>query len=457
MYTRQGDSWIKHLDFMAADLISIQISFIIAYCLRHGWQELPYSRKEYLFADVIICLVSIITAVAGHVYSDILKRGYWKEFSKIIKHTAITGAIVLSVLFALKETEMFSRVTFFLMAGLYIAISYILHEILKAFLLRRRIENPRSILLVADSAKLAELEEKILSAGIYKISARVTMEDIQSGAANADSLVREWIDEAIIATDVRNEKRAEYEHELEIMGITIHDVLTRESTENRVRFYEEVAGYPTLTISVNEATPLEAFAKRMLDIAGGLAGAVICVLVLIIVGPVIFIKDPGPIIFRQTRIGKNGKKFTFLKIRSMYKDAEARKKELMENNKIADGMMFKMDNDPRIIPGIGSFIRKTSLDEFPQFFNVLAGDMSLVGTRPPTVDEWEKYGSHHRLRLAIKPGITGMWQVSGRSDITDFEEVLRLDTDYIYNWSPGLDLRILWQTVVQVLKRKGAE
>ena len=163
----------------------------------------------------------------------------------------------------------------------------------------------------------------------------------------------------------------------------------------------------------------------------------------------------------------NGKKFTFYTIRSMYLDADERKKELMEQNRIKDGMMFKLDFDPRIIgneilpdgtkkTGIGEFIRRTSLDEFPQFFNVLAGQMSLVGTRPPTVDEWEKYEFHHRARLACKPGITGMWQVRGRSEITDFEEVVKLDTQYIMNWSLGLDIKILIKTVGVVLLHKGA-
>ena len=151
----------------------------------------------------------------------------------------------------------------------------------------------------------------------------------------------------------------------------------------------------------------------------------------------------------------------------MYMDAEERKKELMAQNRSKDGMMFKLDFDPRIIgneilpdgthkTGIGNFIRSTSLDEFPQFFNVLKGDMSLVGTRPPTLDEWEKYELHHRARLAIKPGITGMWQTSGRSNITDFEDVVRLDTEYITNWSMGLDIKILFKTVLAVLKRDGS-
>ena len=152
----------------------------------------------------------------------------------------------------------------------------------------------------------------------------------------------------------------------------------------------------------------------------------------------------------------------------MYMDAEERKKALMKQNKVQDGMMFKMDDDPRIIgsekkdkngkpKGIGNFIRRTSLDEFPQFWNVLKGEMSLVGTRPPTLDEWEKYDLHHRVRMSIKPGITGLWQISGRSDITDFEEVVRLDREYIETWSVELDFQILLKTVSVVLKHEGAE
>lgn len=138
-------------------------------------------------------------------------------------------------------------------------------------------------------------------------------------------------------------------------------------------------------------------------------------------------------------------------------DAEQRKEELMKQNKIKDGMMFKMDDDPRIIKGVGNFIRRTSIDEFPQFWNVLKGDMSMVGTRPPTVDEWEKYSPRHRIRMATKPGLTGMWQVSGRSNITDFEEVVRLDEKYIREWNFGLDVKIILKTVAHVFSGEGAE
>ena len=138
-------------------------------------------------------------------------------------------------------------------------------------------------------------------------------------------------------------------------------------------------------------------------------------------------------------------------------DAEERKKELMEQNKVKDGMMFKMDDDPRIIKGIGHFIRKTSIDEFPQFWNVLKGDMSMVGTRPPTLDEWEKYSPRHRIRMATKPGLTGMWQVSGRGNITDFEEVVKLDERYIREWNFALDIKIILKTVGNMVSGDGAE
>ena len=142
------------------------------------------------------------------------------------------------------------------------------------------------------------------------------------------------------------------------------------------------------------------------------------------------------------------------KFRSMYVDAEERKKELMEKNEM-NGLMFKMENDPRITK-VGRFMRKTSLDEFPQFINILKGDVSLVGTRPPTLDEFAQYSPYHKKRLSFRPGLTGMWQVSGRSAITDFEEIVRLDVEYIDNWSFMLDVKILLKTVLAVFHGSGA-
>lgn len=275
---------------------------------------------------------------------------------------------------------------------------------------------------------------------------------------------REWIDEVFIDKLASAELRTELTEHFVEMGLTVHWALVKEEDYLFQRQYVENLGpYTVLSMSVNMMSVRQAFAKRAMDIVGGIVGCLITMVLCVIVGPLIYLKSPGPIFFKQTRIGKNGKKFQMYKFRSMYMDAEERKKELMAQNKVKDGMMFKMDFDPRIIgsekgpgKGLGNFIRKTSIDEFPQFINVLKGDMSLVGTRPPTVDEWEKYQLHHRARLATKPGITGLWQVSGRSSITDFEEVVKLDTKYITNWSIALDLRILLKTVLVVVKKDGA-
>ena len=217
----------------------------------------------------------------------------------------------------------------------------------------------------------------------------------------------------------------------------------------------------------SKVTKLLVKPKRIFDIICGILGCILTLIICIFIGPAIYIASPGPIFFSQERVGKNGKKFKMYKFRSMYLDAEERKAELMKDNKLGDGKMFKLDFDPRVIgnkvmpdgsrkTGIGEFIRKTSLDEFPQFFNVLKGDMSIVGTRPPLISETNLYEYQHFARLAIKPGITGMWQVSGRSEIIDFDEVVKLDKYYIENWNLGLDIKILLKTVLVVVCKKGA-
>ena len=238
------------------------------------------------------------------------------------------------------------------------------------------------------------------------------------------------------------------------MGITTHYNLGSNYQISGNSIVEEFAGHMVLTTSIKFADTRQLFIKRLLDILGGTLGILCTAVLTVILGPIIYIQSPGPIFFSQERVGKNGRKFRIYKFRSMYPDAEERKKELMKKNKM-QGFMFKMDNDPRVTP-IGRFIRKTSLDEFPQFFNILKGDMSLVGTRPPTVDEYEKYERHHKVRLAAKPGLTGLWQVSGRSDIVNFEEVVALDKKYIEEWNIGLDLKILCQTVKVVITGKGS-
>ena len=290
--------------------------------------------------------------------------------------------------------------------------------------------------------------------------------------ANADELpmyvCQEWIDEVLVVISEQLPYPEELIDKLTETGATVHLNLAKITNKTGKRqFVEKVGEYTVLTTSLNYASAGQLLLKRLMDIFGGLVGCIATGIICLFVGPAIYIASPGPIFFSQERVGKNGKKFKMYKFRSMYMDAEERKAELMKENKLGDGKMFKMDFDPRVIgnkvlsdgthkTGVGDFIRRTSLDEFPQFFNVLKGDMSIVGTRPPLISETNLYEPHHKARLAIKPGITGMWQVSGRSDITDFEEVVRLDKEYIENWNIGLDIKILFKTVMVVVKKDGS-
>jgi lipopolysaccharide/colanic/teichoic acid biosynthesis glycosyltransferase len=288
------------------------------------------------------------------------------------------------------------------------------------------------------------------------------------GNQAVEDLIHGWVDEVFLLQPDGVAFPTRFLDSLVQMGIQVSYTIAAVSESDW--FATEigrVGPYKVLTSSVRFISAGQYIVKRLIDIAGGIVGCAITGVLCLFVGPAIYLKSPGPIFFTQERVGQNGKPFRMHKFRSMYLDAEKRKADLMAQNKIADGMMFKMDDDPRIIgsekkdkngnpKGIGNFIRNTSLDEFPQFWNVLKGDMSLVGTRPPTLDEWEKYSLHHRIRMSAKPGITGMWQVRGRSKITDFEEVVALDRYYIEHWSLWLDLKILLKTVMVVLRHEGA-
>ena len=200
---------------------------------------------------------------------------------------------------------------------------------------------------------------------------------------------------------------------------------------------------------------LNGIAKRSIDIAGALAGLILLAPVLLLVAIAIKLDSPGPVIFRQRRVGLDGRRFDIYKFRSMAADAEERRAELAPFNEVTDGPIFKMAKDPRITR-VGRLIRRTSLDEFPQLINVLLGQMSLVGPRPPLPAEVARYGPADRDRLRVLPGCTGLWQVSGRSDLASFKTMVQLDLEYIRAWSHRLDLVIILKTMRTILFMEGS-
>lgn len=468
MYQTGKNNWWKHWDFILLDLLCLQIAYIAAFMIRHGL-ILPYRWDEYRDMGVIIFLVELCAGFFLENYRDIVRRGYFQELKKAGLLISSVVVIVFTCLFFTKASAVYSRAVFIEMWIIGILLTYGA-RCLRKFSLRKKMTDRKylqKMILVstADHVEqtLLSLEEKkyleFYISGIILLdkteeNAVGKIPVIASGENGVEVLQSSVVDRVFIDGSRRNPYVKEILSACNEMGITTHYNLGKNYRFSGKSIVEEFGGHMVLTTSIKFADARQLFAKRFMDIVGGLVGLLFTAVLTVILGPIIYVQSPGPIFFSQERIGKNGRKFRIYKFRSMYPDAEARKKELMKENKMK-GLMFKMDNDPRIIP-VGKFIRKTSLDEFPQFFNVLKGDMSLVGTRPPTVDEYEQYERHHKVRLAAKPGLTGLWQVSGRSDIVDFEEVVALDKKYIEEWNIGMDLKILCQTIKVVVTGKGS-
>ena len=378
--------------------------------------------------------------------------------------------------------EIYSRMSYYIMIPIYILVSYSGRVVLKNIIKKRGFASSKKSLFVIAPEKLLEETLQGLKEngfGYTQIVAAATDADLKGKTiceipivANHDGIVdyacEEWVDEVLIPSCAESEYPYEMADIFLEMGIAVHRGITKNKVMagsfNQIEKIGDVHSHHRQHELCEYHT---ASCKKRHGHTRRAGRCIITLIVTIFVGPAIYIASPGPIFFAQERIGRNGRKFKMYKFRSMYMDAEERKKELIAQNKVSDGMMFKMDFDPRIIgnkilpdgtkkTGIGQFIRKTSIDELPQFWNILKGDMSLVGTRPPTLDEWEKYEPHHRARMSFRPGLTGLWQVSGRSNITDFEEVVKLDTQYIGEWSVKGDLKIIFQTIVGVLKNEGA-
>lgn len=482
MYRKDTERWLKHADFIVLDMVCLQAAYILAYALS-GYGINPYKVMIYRNMAFFLELADLVVILAYDTMKSVLKRGHYRNFVVTLKHSVMVGALAVLYLFMIQQGQMFSRKALILTIVLYMALTYVMRELRKK-LLRKKMEDggERKLLIITSKDAAEQVVENMQEhnyarysiAGAAVIDADWKGRTIHGVPVVADKetapmyVCKEWIDEVLVVVSEELTYPEDLIEQLTETGVTIHLNLAKiTNTLGKRQFVEKVGNYTVLTTSINYASSGQLLLKRLMDIAGGLVGCLLTGVIFLFVAPAIYTASPGPIFFAQERVGKNGKKFKMYKFRSMYIDAEERREELMKDNKLGDGKMFKLDFDPRVIgnrilpdgthkTGVGDFIRRTSLDEFPQFFNVLKGDMSIVGTRPPLISETNLYELHHRARLAIKPGITGLWQVSGRSDITDFEEVVRLDKEYISSWNIGLDIRILFKTVLVVFRKDGS-
>lgn len=402
-----------------------------------------------------------------HLYGDTKPPSSISLLLSILMVVAIDFAFLSTSVFLYKELH-YSRsflLYFAILSFGLIAIARMLAQIYFNFLSKRGF-NVRRIIVIGDTQRCKIVMDTLqyqLSYG-HKIIGLVTIH--REDTCSPDTLgclddlqgvlQQHNIDEVVFA--LKGDRGIDLYKHLDMcrkMGIPARILPALWEAGNQLLSMEICQGVPFITIRDSNINATGLLYKRILDIVGGLVGTILFFIIYPFVAVAIKLDSPGSVLFKQQRVGRHSRVFNLFKFRSMYQDAEGRKQELMEMN-VMNGALFKLEDDPRITR-VGKFLRKTSLDEFPQFLNVLKGEMSLVGTRPPTLDEVEKYHPEHLKRISAKPGITGLWQVSGRNQITDFNQVVELDIMYLDHWRFLDDLKILAKTIFVVLQRKGAQ
>lgn len=459
---------------LALDCICILASLMLANYIRNG-RIFRSDNEQMDFGMLLIASLTVFLAMnlLRNMNRNMFLRGPLHELVHIIRNNLLMFAGTAVFLYFLNILDAYSRLVFFYFLVIDCGLMLAVHQLWKKMLpvLYKRFGETRKLLAVADEEYSAALVEdlKNMKDFSYEVTGIVLLDRAAENGedyggipvvAGRDDLIDYCkgasLDEVIIAVGSGWKKKILANMEiLAEMGITLHyQIPVPELRGARQKVLSQFGRFHTVTYANRVAPVGQLLLKRLLDICGALVGCVVLLVLTIIVGPLIKLESPGPVFFSQKRVGRNGRIFNMYKFRSMYADAEERKQELMQQNEM-NGLMFKMENDPRITK-IGRFMRRTSLDEFPQFINILKSDMSLVGTRPPTLDEFAQYSPYHKKRLSFRPGLTGMWQVGGRSEITDFEEIVRLDVEYIDNWSFMLDVKILLKTVLEVFRGSGA-
>ena len=454
MYQKGAKGWLKHFDFMLLDLIVLQLSFLVAFQIRHGMVN-PYADRDYLALAIITELADIVAMIFLNTYEGVLRRGHFKEFVSSFKNGFVIVALLLLYVFVLKDTSIYSRTTIMLMWVIYVYATFAVRSLWKKHLEKYAEQGKGKKLLVMTTRHIADdvvagLKEKNYSGfdivGVMVIDANLIGQEIQGVPVVADynsavDYVRTaWVDE--IYVDVRGA----YGYANTLIeafvegGITVHMCISSiVKTHGDKQLIQKINGETVVTTMMNYATPKQMLLKRTADIIGGLVGSIFTLILTIFIGPVIYIKSPGPIFFKQERVGLNGKIFKMYKFRSMTSETDG------EGNLLPDEVR---------LTSFGKKLRSTSLDELPELFNILKGDMSIIGPRPLLVHYLPLYNGFQKQRHDVRPGLTGLAQVSGRNAIS-WEEKFEKDVEYTKEYSFLLDMKILFMTVKTVFKKEG--
>ncbi len=466
---------VENILILALDLICLTAALGFAFWRRYDKAFGSMQDWDSRWLLTLFLVVYMVLVLLSDPYRHFFRRSTLEELKQVMKMELLLYLTILAILYLAHQSEELSRLVSAYFLTAYFILSNGVRLSFKQLMLKgyRRSRYSNRLLLVAGIAEAEKTIADILRYNEWfrQLVGIALIDDpgldfvagipvVADGKTLLNYTARHGVDEVFITgkglADTNTLLR--WVKELGQMGILVNVNISAFDIEYTGRkTLGRVGKYAVVTFARNIFSTRQMIFKRTLDILGSLLGMILLGISTLFVAPAIKLDSPGPVFFKQIRIGRNGREFTFYKFRSMYVDAEEKKRELESagRNEV-EGPMFKMENDPRITR-VGKFLRKTSVDEFPQFWNVLKGDMSLVGTRPPTVDEFKQYEAKHRCRLSMTPGLTGLWQVSGRSDIKDFDEVVRLDMEYIDNWSIWKDIRILLLTVKVVVSGKGSK
>ncbi len=475
MYKNQY--WWLRIALIIWDCIISICAFFLAGIVRFGNCNQFFMATNVTELCMVIILASVVAFLLSRMYQNFILRDLPQGLFNTVKYCFWLYTILLLYTFSTRNEMILSRLTLLYSIPIWFLLIFLSHFIIKKlsrFQANRK--NGWKRLIITDKDSICDTYRSIkgnngwknMTTGIVVLDDNnkpldseeiygVPLIDMQTNVI--DYIRRNPIDEVLFS--LYSPKYQEIEivdmaNELMTIGtIVSYKVPLPDMATQYISRVSKIGTIYTVSFAEREYDFLELVAKRIMDILGGLLGIFITFLISIVVVPAILLESPGPILFKQKRVGRNGRIFTMYKFRSMCMDAEKQKEKLLEQNEMK-GLLFKIDNDPRITR-VGKFIRRTSIDELPQFLNILMGDMSLVGTRPPTLDEYKQYTSYQKKRLSFKPGLTGIWQTSGRNNIKDFDTVMQMDLKYIREWSILLDIRLLLKTLKIVLLRKGAQ
>ncbi len=464
----QQQVYIINTVLMILDAVAIIAAGYGAFFIKHYESHGTWTIDNMVFSASVLFVMFVNNYMMGklRLYSDIRPSSYFNLLWSIFKAIVIGFAALSAGIFLFQQKD-YSRLFLISFAGLSFAFIAIIRILSRLYLTKVANDefNVRKILVIGNLERgklVSDLLNIQLSWG-HKVIGTLGVKNGEKNVPEAIGILDDLasilrthtVDEVVFALDGdRNIKLAPLIDICKKMGIPIRILPALWSPNDKALSVERCQDVPFLTVRTSNFNAAGLMYKRILDMVGGLVGTLIFLTHYPFIAIAIKLDSPGPVLFKQKRMGSHGRIFSLYKFRTMYQDAEQRRRELMEQNEM-NGAMFKMEDDPRITK-VGRWLRKMSLDELPQFLNVLKGEMSLVGTRPPMIEEVQQYQPEHLKRISAKPGITGLWQVSGRNKITDFDEVVELDCSYLDNWRFFDDIKILFKTVWVVLQRKGA-